>query len=96
LGRPLRLSVHASHEMGRYRSNMAHIRQSRPDCGLGFQVKAPKTLQVVPSSLGSGRQGVSLSFQQVMDSYMLWLHLVRWVRQQVMDIYRVGHDLVPS
>ena len=30
---------------------MAHIRQSRPDSGLGFQVKAPKIFQAVPSSL---------------------------------------------
>jgi len=38
---------------GRCRANMAHVRQSRPYCGLGFQVKALDTLQVVPSSLGS-------------------------------------------
>jgi hypothetical protein len=28
--------------------NLAHIRQSRPDSGLGFQVKVLKTFQVVP------------------------------------------------
>ena len=33
---------------------MAHIRQSRPDSGLGFQVKVVHTIPVVPSSLGSG------------------------------------------
>jgi len=27
----------------RCRANMAHVRQSRPDSGLGFQVKFPKT-----------------------------------------------------
>ena len=32
---------------------MAHMGQSRPDHGLGFQVKVLKTFQVVPSSLGS-------------------------------------------
>ena len=37
-----------------FRANMAHIRQSRPDSGLGFRVKALKTSQVVPFSLGSG------------------------------------------
>ena len=31
--------------------NMAHIRQSRPDSGIVFEVKVLKTLQVVPSSL---------------------------------------------
>ena len=36
------------------RANTAHIRQSRQDSGLVFQVKVPKTFQVVPSSLGSG------------------------------------------
>ena len=33
---------------------MAHIRQSRPDYGLGLQVKVVKTVKVVPFSLGSG------------------------------------------
>ena len=35
---------------------MAHIRQSRPDYVLGFQVKVLKTFQVVPSSLDSGKE----------------------------------------
>jgi len=34
---------------------MAHISQSRPDSGLGLQVKVLKTLQGVSSSLCSGR-----------------------------------------
>ena len=34
--------------------HMAHTRQSRPDSGLGFQVKVDQTFQVVPSSRGSG------------------------------------------
>ena len=34
--------------------NMAHIRQSRLDFGLGFKVKVVETFQVVPSPLGSG------------------------------------------
>ena len=33
---------------------MAHTRHSRPDSGLGFQVNILITLEVVPSSLGSG------------------------------------------
>jgi hypothetical protein len=33
---------------------MAHIRQSRPNPGLGFLVKILKHLKVVPFSLGSG------------------------------------------
>ena len=36
------------------RANSAHVRQSRPDSGLGFQVKVFKLFQGVPSSLGSG------------------------------------------
>ena len=32
---------------------MAHVRQSRPDSGLGFQVKDLESFQDVPSSLGS-------------------------------------------
>ena len=34
---------------------MAHIRQSRPDSGLDFQVKILKTFKVDPSSLGIGK-----------------------------------------
>ena len=32
-------------------ANMAHVRQSSPDSGLAFQVKALKPLKVRPSSL---------------------------------------------
>jgi len=39
----------------RSRANMAHIRQSRPDSGLGFQAKVLERCQVVRSSLGRGR-----------------------------------------
>ena len=39
------------------RANMAHIRQSRPDSGLGFQANALKTVEGVPFSLGSGHPG---------------------------------------
>ena len=39
----------------RCRANMAHIRQSRPDSGLGFQVHVLTLFEVVPSSLGSVR-----------------------------------------
>ena len=38
----------------RCRAQVAHIRQSRPASGLGFQVKARKTFEVVPFSLGDG------------------------------------------
>ena len=33
---------------------MAHMRQSRPDPGLGFQVQVLQIVQGVPSSRGSG------------------------------------------
>jgi len=33
-------------------ANIAHTRQSRPDSGLGFQVKRLEIFKVVPSSLG--------------------------------------------
>ena len=41
------------------RANQEHVRQSRLDCGLGFQVTAPQSFKVVPSSLGSGEQAQS-------------------------------------
>ena len=34
---------------------MAHVRQSRPDYGLGFQVKVLDTFEIVPSLLGIGK-----------------------------------------
>ena len=37
----------------RCRANIVHIRHSRPDSGLGFQVEFRETFQVVASSLGS-------------------------------------------
>ena len=39
----------------RCRANSAHLRQSRPDSGSGFQAKVLQTLEVVPSSLGRGQ-----------------------------------------
>ena len=33
---------------------MAHVRQSGPESGLGFQVNVLRTFGVVPSSLGNG------------------------------------------
>ena len=38
----------------RCRANVAHMSQSRPDSGLGFQVKVLQTFSVVHSPLGSG------------------------------------------
>ena len=38
------------------RANMAHVRQSGPDSGLGFQVFVIKTFKDVPSSLGRGER----------------------------------------
>ena len=45
--------------VNRVRANMAHVRQSRPGPGLGFQVKVLNTLAGVPSSLGS--EGLKVS-----------------------------------
>ena len=39
-------------QMGRCRTNVAHLRQSGPDSALDFQSKVLKTFEVVPSSLG--------------------------------------------
>ena len=40
--------------------NMAHVRQSGPDLGLGFQVKVRKPFSAVPYSLGSDTVDQSL------------------------------------
>ena len=46
-------------ECVRCRENMARVRQSRPDSGLGFQVKVLETFQVVSSSLGNDIGGAA-------------------------------------
>jgi len=38
----------------RCRANMALVRHSRPDSGLGFQTEVLQSMPVAPSSLGSG------------------------------------------
>ena len=53
----------------RCRANMAHIRQSRPDSGLGSQVKVLKLLNVVPFSL------LSLGTRRTLEPLALyWSH----------------------
>ena len=49
----LRQAAHAPLSTSRCRANMAHIRHSRPDSGLGFQVEVLQTFYDVLSSLGS-------------------------------------------
>jgi len=46
--------------------NVAHIRQSRPDPGLDFQVKVLTTFLCVPSSLGGG--GTSRVVSELCDA----------------------------
>ena len=43
-----------AYRKGRCRANMAHVRQSGPDSGLGIEVKVLDTVCVVACSLGSG------------------------------------------
>jgi len=38
----------------RFRANMVHVRQSRPDSGRGFEITVLKTYQAVPALLASG------------------------------------------
>ena len=49
---------------GRYRKSIAHIRQSKPGSGLGFQVKVVKLFRGVPSSLDSGWKGAYIRVEQ--------------------------------
>jgi hypothetical protein len=44
----------ASGEQNHCLANMAYVRQSEPDFGIGLQVKVLRTCQVGHSSLGSG------------------------------------------
>ena len=54
---------------------MEQIRQLRPDSGLGFQVKALKTLYGVPSSLGRGGNRGRLGRERVLlEGHTLTCH----------------------
>ena len=55
------VKVRTRHIQDSQGQNSAHIRQSRPDSGLGFRVNFLKTFQDVPSSLGSGTTNRSRS-----------------------------------
>ena len=48
---------------------MEHIRQSRPDPGLHFQVKVLETFQVVPSFLESGEKRDPRVFNSAGECY---------------------------
>jgi len=48
-------------QTGRRRANSAHVRQSGPESGPGFQTKVLKPFKVVPSSLGSGATPLNIS-----------------------------------
>jgi len=58
----------------RCRANMAHVTQSRPDSGLGFQAQVLKTFQVVPSSLDSGEQLLHSNVQQFRGGLVFKAH----------------------
>ena len=82
----------------RCRANMAHIRQSRPDSGRGFQVKVLKTVEVFPTQqravLPPGAMpptpALSLSLSH---SHTLCLSLMHWgVRTRDQD-GGGGHDV---
>ena len=47
-------SLFSLSDQSRCQANMAHVKQSKPDSGLGFQVKVLKTFQVAPCSLRCG------------------------------------------
>jgi len=47
---------------------MAHIRQSRPDLGLGFHAKVLEIFVAVPTSFRSGRGGREARVVDVGDS----------------------------
>ena len=47
---------------------MAHIRQSRPDSGLGFQAKILEAIQGVAASLGSGTLRMASPLQSRLSS----------------------------
>ena len=57
------------------RTNVAHTRQSRPDSGLGLQVKVLKPYFAVPSSRGSGPPSLFSSryARCVVQTCQLWM-----------------------
>ena len=55
---------------------MAHVRQSRPDSGLGFPGKVLKTLQVVPLSLSPPSRVSILALRAPKGAKGYYLHKV--------------------
>jgi len=64
-------SISESRALGRYRENAAHVRQSRPDSGLGLEVKVSKTFQVVLISVGSCSGACLVELRGVGDAKLL-------------------------
>ena len=64
----------------RCRAKSAHIRQSKPDSGLGSQANVLGTLEVVPSSLGSGRMLVRKGKRECHMIYIyIYIHIYMYV-----------------
>ena len=58
---------------------MAHIRQSRPDSGLGVQVKVRKSFSIVSSLLGSGQRKQSAGVEERDKMPLMQHHLTQSV-----------------
>jgi hypothetical protein len=58
-----------SAHIGQFKVNSTRIRQSRPDYGLGFQVKVLPIFSVVPFAVGSGKASLELVPALTLISY---------------------------
>ena len=72
-------------------ANMAHTRQSTPYSGLGFQVTAFKTFQVVPSWLGDGCIPAERSLSAPDDRLINGLEIARSACLSVIRLERTWH-----
>ena len=83
----------------RCRGNMAHMRQSRPDSGLGCQAKVLIPFQYAISSLGSGLALPVLKLTRWVLKFTYWvLKLTRWVLDKICQLLEWNlsrtHELV--
>ena len=84
----------------RCQANMAHIRQSRPDSGNGFQVQVHQPFEVVPFSLGWSKVDIRLPGTGDSKSHGArpvhqTISMIEWIRPSrlsIMDSLSDGRD----
>ena len=65
-------------------AKLAHIRQSRPDFDLGFQIKVLETFSGVASSLGNGKATIAQGIGHALEPTRFLAFILVYVEYLVM------------